>query len=58
MQLYELFSLEGTVWFKKGGYYYTLEQVIRREVIRAQPQNAENIFQEFKECSNPPSYTE
>ena len=48
------------MWFKKGGYYYTLEQVqvIMREVIRAQPQNAENIFQEFKECSNPPSYTE
>ncbi|MEO9296264.1 MAG: hypothetical protein ABI347_11795 [Nitrososphaera sp.] len=58
MQLYELFSLQGTVWFKKGSYYYTLEQVqmIMREVIRVQPQNAESIFQEFRQCSKPPNY--
>jgi hypothetical protein len=55
MQLHELFSLDGNVWFKKGNYYYTLGQVqtIMRDVLRAQPENAERILQDFKRSDKP-----
>lgn len=55
MQLHELFSLDENVWFKKGNYYYTSGQVqtIMREVLRAQPENAEKILQDFKQSDKP-----
>jgi hypothetical protein len=58
MKLHELFSATGEIWFKKGNYYYTLGQVqtIMRDTVRAQPENADRIFQEFKVCKNPPRY--
>lgn len=58
MQLHELFSATGEIWFKKGNYYYTLGQVqiIMRDTVRAQPENANKIFQEFEICKNPPKY--
>jgi hypothetical protein len=58
MQLHELFSATGEIWFKKGSYYYTLGQVqtIMRDAIRTQPENAETIFQGFHICQDPPKY--
>ena len=49
MELHELFSLEGDIWFKKGDYYYNLGQVqtIMREVLRTQPGNAQSILDGF-----------
>lgn len=58
LRLHELFSTTGEIWFKKGNYYYTLGQVqtIMRDTVRAQPENAERIFQEFQICQDPPRY--
>jgi hypothetical protein len=58
MQLHELFSATGEIWFKRNNYYYTLSQIqlIMRDVIRVQPNNADKIFHEFKICKNPPRY--
>lgn len=55
MELRELFSLKGDVWFKNGDYYYTLEQVQRlmRDVLRAQPENAQAIFDGFVRVKKP-----
>ena len=47
--------MKGVVWFKKGDYYYTLEQVQRlmRDVLRAQPENAQAIFNGFVRVNKP-----
>lgn len=47
--------MKGVVWFKKGDYYYTLEQVQRlmRDVLRAQPENAQTIFDGFVRVNKP-----
>jgi hypothetical protein len=49
VEVHELFNLKGDIWFKKGDYYYNLDQVqtIMREVLRAQPQNAQKILDSF-----------
>lgn len=49
VEVHELFNLKGDIWFKKGDYYYSLDQVqtIMREVLRAQPQNAQKILDSF-----------
>jgi hypothetical protein len=49
VEVHELFNLKGDVWFRKDDYYYNLDQVqtIMREVIRAQPQNAQKILDSF-----------
>ena len=49
VEVHELFNLKGDLWFKKGDYYYNLDQVqtIMREVLRAQPQNAQKILDSF-----------
>lgn len=55
MEVHELFNLKGDIWFKKGDYYYNLEQVqtIMREVLRAQPQNAQSILDTFVQTRKP-----
>lgn len=55
MEVHELFSLKGDIWFKKGDYYYNLDQVqtIMREVLRAQPQNAQKILDSFTRVEKP-----
>jgi hypothetical protein len=60
MQLHELFSATGEVWFKRDNHYYSLIQVqtIMRDTMRTQPKNAAKIFQRFQICKNPPIYAE
>lgn len=55
MDVHELFNLKGDIWFKKGEYYYNLKQVqtIMREVLRAQPQNAQKILDSFVRIERP-----
>lgn len=55
MELHELFNLKGEVWFRKGDYFYTLEQVqmIVREVLRTKPMRAQRILDEFVSSEKP-----
>jgi hypothetical protein len=55
MELHELFNLKGEVWFRKGDYFYTLEQVqkIVREVLRTEPMRAQRILDEFAPSEKP-----
>lgn len=55
MELHELFNIEGEVWFKKGGNYYSAKQVqkIMREVLRVEPEHAQEFFDEFKVSKKP-----
>jgi len=55
MQMYELFSIKGEMWFCKGNYYYTLEQVQRIivEKLRAEPERAQDFLDEFIPCDKP-----
>lgn len=50
VEVHELFNLKGDIWFKKDDYYYSLDQVqtIMREVLRAQPHNAQKILGGFE----------
>jgi hypothetical protein len=47
--------MKGVAWFKKGDYYYTLEEVQRlmRDVLRAQPENAQAILDGFIRVDKP-----
>jgi hypothetical protein len=55
MELHELFDLRGDVWFRKGDYFYTLEQVqkIVREVLRTEPERAQRILDDFSPSGKP-----
>ncbi|AIF83008.1 hypothetical protein NTE_00932 [Candidatus Nitrososphaera evergladensis SR1] len=56
MELHELFGLKGDdVWFRKGDYFYTLEQVqkIIREVLRTEPERAQRILDKFVPSDKP-----
>ena len=55
MELHELFDLKGDVCFRKGDYFYTLEQVqkIVREVLRTEPERAQRILDDFSPSGKP-----
>lgn len=55
MELHELFNLQGEAWFKKGDKYYSAKQMqkIMREVLRVEPERAQEFFDEFKPSKKP-----
>lgn len=55
MELHELFNLKGETWFKKGDKYYSAKQMqrIMREVLRVEPEHAQEFFDEFKVSKRP-----
>lgn len=57
MELHNLFSLESEAWFKKGDKYYSAKQMqkIMREVLRVDPEHAQEFFDGFKQSKKPGS---
>ena len=55
MELHDLFSMEGETWFKKGDKYYSAKQMqkIMREVLRVDPEHAQEFFDGFKPSKKP-----
>jgi hypothetical protein len=55
LELHELFDLKGDLWFRKGDYFYNLEQVqkIVREMLRTEPGRAQRLLNDFSPSDRP-----